>query len=51
MNSQAVKIKVHAMQIEGKKPMVSFAGTDVPPIEVILDFIPGDRRIVPISPT
>jgi hypothetical protein len=39
------------MQVKGKKPMASFAGTNVPPIEVILDFISGGRRIVPISPT
>ncbi len=31
--------------------MASFAGTDIPPIEVILDFIPGGRYIVPIGPT
>jgi hypothetical protein len=31
--------------------MASFAGTDIPPIEVILDFISGDRHIVPIGPT
>jgi hypothetical protein len=37
--------------VKDKKPMASFAGTDIPPIEVILDFIPGDRHIVPIGPT
>jgi hypothetical protein len=31
--------------------MPSFAGTDIPPIEVILDFIPNGRHIVPIGPT
>ncbi len=31
--------------------MVSFTGTNIPPIEVILDFISGGRHIVPISPT
>jgi hypothetical protein len=31
--------------------MVSFAGTDISPIEVILDFILGGRHIVPIGPT
>ncbi len=51
MNSQAVNIGVHAVQVEGKKPMASFAGTNIPPIEVILDFIQGGRHIVPISPT
>jgi hypothetical protein len=51
MNSQAVNIRVHVVQVEGKKPMASFVGTDVPPIEVILDFIPSGRRMVPISPT
>jgi hypothetical protein len=51
MNSQAVNIGVHAVQVKGKKPMASFAGTDIPPIEVILDFIPGSRHIVPIDPT
>jgi hypothetical protein len=51
MNNQAINIRVHAVQVEGKKPMASFTGTDVPPIEVILDFIPGGRHIVPISPT
>ncbi len=35
MNSQAVNIRVHAVQVKGKKPMASFAGTDIPPIEVI----------------
>ncbi len=51
MNSQAVNIGVHVVQVKGKRPMVSFAGTDIPPIEVILDFIPGDKHIVPIGPT
>jgi hypothetical protein len=31
--------------------MASFAGTDIPPIEIILDFILGGRHIVPIGPT
>jgi hypothetical protein len=31
--------------------MASFVGTNIPPIEVILDFILGGRHIVPISPT
>jgi hypothetical protein len=31
--------------------MASFVGINIPPIEVILDFIPGGRHIVPISPT
>jgi hypothetical protein len=31
--------------------MASFAGTDIPPIEVILDFIPGSMHIIPIDPT
>jgi hypothetical protein len=31
--------------------MASFAGTNILPIEVILDFIPGGRHIVPIGPT
>ncbi len=31
--------------------MASFVGTDIPPIEVILDFILGGRHIVPIGPT
>jgi len=31
--------------------MASFASTDIPPIEVILDFIPSGRHIVPIGPT
>ncbi len=31
--------------------MASFTGTDIPPIEVILDFIPNGRHIVPIGPT
>jgi hypothetical protein len=31
--------------------MASFTSTDIPPIEVILDFIPGGRHIVPIGPT
>ncbi|CAK9262901.1 unnamed protein product [Sphagnum jensenii] len=51
MNSQAVNIGVHAVQIEGKKPMASFAGTDISSIEVILDFIPDGRHIAPIGPT
>jgi len=51
MNSQVVNIGVHAVQVKGKKPMASFAGTDILPIEVILDFIPGGRHIVPIGPT
>ncbi len=51
MNNQAVNIGVHAMQVKGKKLMASFAGTDIPPIEVILDFIPSGRHIVPIGPT
>jgi hypothetical protein len=51
MNSQAVNIGVHVVQVKGKKPMASFAGTNIPPIEVILDFIPGGRHIVPIGPT
>jgi len=51
MKSQAVNIGVHVVQVEGKKPMASFAGTNIPPIEVILDFIPGGRHIVPIDPT
>jgi hypothetical protein len=51
MNSHAVNIGVHVVQVKGKKPMASFVGTDIPPIEVILDFIPGGRRIVPIGPT
>jgi hypothetical protein len=51
MNSEAVNIGVHAVQVEGKKPMASFASTNIPPIEVILDFIPGGRHIVPIGPT
>jgi hypothetical protein len=36
MNSQAVNIGVHAVQVKGKKSMASFAGTDISPIEVIL---------------
>ncbi len=51
MNSQAVNIGVHAVQVKGKKSMASFAGTNISPIEVILDFIPGGMHIVPISPT
>jgi len=39
------------VQLKGKKLMASFAGTDILPIEVILDFIPGDRHIVHIGPT
>jgi hypothetical protein len=31
--------------------MTSFAGTNISPIEVILDFIPGGMHIVPIDPT
>ncbi len=31
--------------------MASFVGTHIPPIEVILDFIPSGRHIVPIGPT
>jgi hypothetical protein len=49
MNSQVVNIGVHVVQV--KKSMASFAGTDIPPIEVILDFIPNGRHIVPIGPT
>ncbi len=51
MNSQVVNIGVHVVQVKGKKPMASFAGTDIPPIEVILDFILGGRHIVPIGLT
>jgi len=51
MNSQVVNIGVHVVQVKGKKPMASFASTDIPPIEVILDFIPSGRHIVPIGPT
>jgi len=51
MNSQAVNIEVHAVQVKGKKPMVSFVDTNIPPIEVILDFISNGRHIVPIGPT
>ncbi len=51
MNSQAVNIGVHAVQVKSKKPMASFISTNILPIEVILDFIPGGRHIVPISPT
>jgi hypothetical protein len=51
MNSQAVNIGVHAMQVEGKKPMASFASTNIPPIEVILNFIPSGKHIVPSGPT
>jgi len=51
MNSQAVNIGVHAVQVKGKKPIASFAGIDIPPIKVILDFIPGGKHIVPIGPT
>jgi hypothetical protein len=51
MNSQTINIGVHAVQVEGKKPMASFTGTNIPPIEVILDFISGGRHIVPIGPT
>jgi len=42
---------VHAVQVEGKKLMASFADTDISPIEVILDFIPGGWHIIPIGPT
>ncbi len=31
--------------------MASFVGIDITPIEVILDFIPSGRHIVPIGPT
>jgi hypothetical protein len=51
MNSQAVNIGVHVVQLKGKKSMASFAGTNIPPIEVILDFILGGRHIVLVSPT
>jgi hypothetical protein len=51
MNNQVVNIGVHVVQVKGKKLMASFAGTNIPPIEVILDFIPGGRHIVPIGPT
>jgi hypothetical protein len=51
MNSQVVNIGVHVMKVKGKKPMASFVGTNIPPIEIILDFIPSDRHIVPIGPT
>jgi hypothetical protein len=51
MNSQAVNIEMNAVQVKGKKLMVSFADTDISPIEVILDFIPNGRHIVPIGPT
>ncbi len=51
MNNQTVNIRVHAVQIKGKKPMASFAGINIPPIKVILDFIPDGRHIVPIGPT
>jgi hypothetical protein len=51
MNNQVVNIGVRVVQVKGKKLMASFAGTDIPPIEVILDFIPGGRHIVPIGPT
>jgi len=50
MNSQAVNIGVHAVQVKGKKLMASFVGINIPPIKVILDFIPGGRHIVPIGP-
>jgi hypothetical protein len=39
------------VQVKGKKSMASFAGTDIPPIKGILDFIPGGRHIVLIDPT
>jgi hypothetical protein len=51
MNSQTVNIGVHVVLIKGKKLMASFTGIDIPPIEVILDFILGNKHIVPISPT
>jgi hypothetical protein len=51
MNSQAVNIGVHVVQVDGKKPMASFAGTNIPPIKVILDFIPSGKHIAPIGPT
>ncbi len=51
MNSQVVNIGVHVMQVKGKKPMASFASTNISPIKVILDFIPGGRHIIPIGPT
>jgi hypothetical protein len=51
MNSQAVNIGVHVVQVKGKKLMASFAGINIPPVEVILDFISGSRHIVPIVPT
>jgi hypothetical protein len=51
MNNQAVNIGMHAVQVKSKKPMASFVGIDISPIEVILDFIPGGKHIVPISPT
>jgi len=51
MNSQVLNIGVHVVQVKGKKPMASFAGINIPPIKVILDFISGGRHIVPIGPT
>jgi len=51
MNSQALNIGVHVVQVKGKKPMASFAGINIPPIKVILDFISSGRHIVPIGPT
>jgi hypothetical protein len=51
MNSQVVNIGVHVVQIKGKKLMASFASTNILPIKVILDFIPGGKHIVPIGPT
>jgi hypothetical protein len=51
MNSQTINIGVHAVQVEDKKPMANFASTNIPPIEVILDFISGSKHIVPIDPT
>jgi hypothetical protein len=51
MNSQAVNIGMHVVQVKGKKLMASFADINIPPIEVILDFIPGGRHIIPIGPT
>jgi len=36
MNNQAINIGVHAVQVKSKKPVASFIGIDIPPIEVIL---------------
>jgi hypothetical protein len=36
MNNQAVNIGVHVVQVKGKKPVASFVGSDILPIEVIL---------------